>query len=287
MVPRCNPTVTSSNVQGVCVCIYIYDPAYDVIALHGIALYCTCCALSPTWDEERRAVTIGHGIRPPWAERDLVGTCFFERNAPRKHDEVSPRDVVGSVLPVAAGLDLSKQLLRLVEPGVCRPRALGGLEDPGPVAPPEEVCRAVRRCALPRQPHQQRPVVAVCCQGRDDLFADLRQMLVQLLGVVWRRWWERVLPRLRIRDVRPKASGLQNAMTSSRERMSAEAEGYRIERDLMDCVTSPSKGGGRNPSVSSSRFSVAKGILDRPVVQNHGWSVVVPAGPNNDGARAR
>ena len=30
--------------------------------------------------------------------------------------------------------------------------------------------------------------------------------------------------------------GLQNAMTSSREPMSAEAGGYRIERSLMDCV---------------------------------------------------
>ena len=30
--------------------------------------------------------------------------------------------------------------------------------------------------------------------------------------------------------------GLQNAMMSSRERTSAEAEGYRIERTLMDCV---------------------------------------------------
>ena len=30
---------------------------------------------------------------------------------------------------------------------------------------------------------------------------------------------------------------LQNAMTSSRERTSAEAEGYRIESALMDCVT--------------------------------------------------
>ena len=33
--------------------------------------------------------------------------------------------------------------------------------------------------------------------------------------------------------------GLQNAMTSSRERMSAEAESYRIERALMDCVAPP------------------------------------------------
>ena len=37
--------------------------------------------------------------------------------------------------------------------------------------------------------------------------------------------------------------GLQNAMTSSEERTSAEADGYRIERALMDCVAPPSKGG--------------------------------------------
>ena len=34
-------------------------------------------------------------------------------------------------------------------------------------------------------------------------------------------------------------SSLQNAMTSSEERTSAEAEGYRIERALMDCVAPP------------------------------------------------
>ena len=33
-------------------------------------------------------------------------------------------------------------------------------------------------------------------------------------------------------------------MTSSEERTSAEAEGYCIERTLMDCVAPPSKGGG-------------------------------------------
>ena len=38
--------------------------------------------------------------------------------------------------------------------------------------------------------------------------------------------------------------GLQNAMTSSEERTSAEADGYRIERALKDCVAPPSKGGG-------------------------------------------
>ena len=50
-----------------------------------------------------------------------------------------------------------------------------------------------------------------------------------------------------------------------------KAEGYRIERALVDCVAPPLEGGGpleggrRNPSVSSSRFSVAKGVcLFRP-----------------------
>ena len=42
-----------------------------------------------------------------------------------------------------------------------------------------------------------------------------------------------------------KEPGLQNAMTSSEERTSAEAEaeGYRIERSLTDCVAPPSRGG--------------------------------------------
>ena len=40
-----------------------------------------------------------------------------------------------------------------------------------------------------------------------------------------------------------RGAGLQNAMTSSEERTSAEAEGYRIERSLMDCVAPVSKGG--------------------------------------------
>ena len=40
-----------------------------------------------------------------------------------------------------------------------------------------------------------------------------------------------------------ETQGLKNAMTSSRERMSAEAEGYRIERALMDCVAPPLEGG--------------------------------------------
>ena len=35
------------------------------------------------------------------------------------------------------------------------------------------------------------------------------------------------------------ASSLQNAMTASEERTSAEAEGYRIERSLMDCIPLP------------------------------------------------
>ena len=38
----------------------------------------------------------------------------------------------------------------------------------------------------------------------------------------------------------PRPILLQNAMTSSRERMSAEAEGYRSERSLVDCVAPPS-----------------------------------------------
>ena len=38
-----------------------------------------------------------------------------------------------------------------------------------------------------------------------------------------------------------------------------KAEGYRTERSLMDCVAPPSKGGRRNPSVTLSRFLVAKG----------------------------
>ena len=38
-------------------------------------------------------------------------------------------------------------------------------------------------------------------------------------------------------------SSLQNAMTSSEERPSAEAAGYRIERALMDCVAPLRKGG--------------------------------------------
>ena len=41
---------------------------------------------------------------------------------------------------------------------------------------------------------------------------------------------------------------LQNAMTSSREqRMSAEAEGYRSERSLMDCVVPLRRGGATQP----------------------------------------
>ena len=57
----------------------------------------------------------------------------------------------------------------------------------------------------------------------------------------------RGIPNLRcIRLVRvPEYVGLdgvqacRNVMTSSEERTSAEAEGYRIERALMDCVGSP------------------------------------------------
>ena len=46
------------------------------------------------------------------------------------------------------------------------------------------------------------------------------------------------------------AQGLQNAMTSSRERMSAEAGGYRIERSPMDCVAPPLTRGGATQSIS-------------------------------------
>ena len=42
-----------------------------------------------------------------------------------------------------------------------------------------------------------------------------------------------------VRNVLRVCVGLQNAMTSSRERTSADAEGYRIERSLMDCVAPP------------------------------------------------
>ena len=52
-------------------------------------------------------------------------------------------------------------------------------------------------------------------------------------------------------------AGLQNAMTSSEECASAEAEGYRIERSLMDCVAPPFY----NPSVSLSRFLVPRGFV--------------------------
>ena len=44
--------------------------------------------------------------------------------------------------------------------------------------------------------------------------------------------------------------GLQNAMMSSREHMSAEAEGYRIERSLIDSW-------------------LLRGIFDRPVAHHH------------------
>ena len=43
--------------------------------------------------------------------------------------------------------------------------------------------------------------------------------------------------------------GFQNATTSSEERTSAEAEGYRIERALMDCVA-PLRRRGATQSIS-------------------------------------
>ena len=45
-------------------------------------------------------------------------------------------------------------------------------------------------------------------------------------------------------DTNANGTCLQNAMTSSEERASAEAEGYRIERSLMDCVRTFYGGGG-------------------------------------------
>ena len=67
-------------------------------------------------------------------------------------------------------------------------------------------------------------------------------------------------------------------MTSSAERTSAEAEGYRIERSLMDCVAPASKGGRRNPSVSSSKFSVAKGDFRPARLLRLSVAFVLPVG---------
>ena len=56
---------------------------------------------------------------------------------------------------------------------------------------------------------------------------------------------------------------LQNAMTSSRERTSAEAEGYRIERALMDCVVPPSKGGDAIHQCPRAESRLLRGIFAR------------------------
>ena len=64
---------------------------------------------------------------------------------------------------------------------------------------------------------------------RDVVLRTARIHLSGLVGIAT------FMPRL--------VTGLQHAMTSSEERTSAEAEGYCIERSLMDCVAPPSKGG--------------------------------------------
>ena len=63
-----------------------------------------------------------------------------------------------------------------------------------------------------------------------------------------------------------RRDGLQDATTSSGERTSAESRGLP-HREATDGLRRPphSKGGYRDPSVSSSRFLVAKGVcLDFP-----------------------
>ena len=57
-------------------------------------------------------------------------------------------------------------------------------------------------------------------------------LLLEPGAVLAHRVWRPGHPKVRL-------VGLQNAMTSSEERTSAEAEGYRIERALMDCVALP------------------------------------------------
>ena len=66
---------------------------------------------------------------------------------------------------------------------------------------------------------------------------------------------------------------LQNAMTSSEERTSAEAEGYRIERALMDCVAPPSSRGGdaiHQCPRADSRLLRGGGCLFRPAAVQQG-----------------
>lgn len=65
---------------------------------------------------------------------------------------------------------------------------------------------------------------------------------------------------------------LQNAMTSSRERVSAESRGLP-HREVTDGLRGGGKG-ARNPSVSSSRILVAKGGFEHWRV-DHGNFVVL------------
>ena len=106
--------------------------------------------------------------------------------------------------------------------------------------------------------------------------------------LLWTQKHQRILRMLAIKCVRSTAAtldlglvDLQNAMTSPEERTSAEAEGCRIERSLMDCVAPPFYGRRRNPSVTSSILSVAKGgfrpalsHLRRPPVDHLGFGQV-------------
>ena len=72
--------------------------------------------------------------------------------------------------------------------------------------------------------------------------------------------------------------GLQNAMTSSEERTSAEAEGHRIERALMDCVAPPSKGGDVIHQCPRADSRLLRRIFDHwpawgvPATGQQGWS---------------
>ena len=65
-----------------------------------------------------------------------------------------------------------------------------------------------------------------------------------------------------------RGAGLQNAMTSSEERTSAEAEGYRIERSLMDCVAPVSKGGDAIHQCPRADSWLLRGVFDH-------WSVIL------------
>ena len=56
---------------------------------------------------------------------------------------------------------------------------------------------------------------------------------------------------------------LECAPGTSRERMSAEAEGYRIERSLVDCVAPPFKGGDSIYPCPRAYSWLLRGIFDR------------------------